>query len=169
MGDALPEPSLEDVARDQLGAAIEAVDGQGELLELRSSLGLPEAALPAPRRPGRPTGSRNKRAESLVAQAEHLFGSPVLRALAVAMMPIEELAKRLDIKPMEALQEQRLWLSTVLPYVAKRQPVAVDLSVTGEVEVRTIPDASLEDRLRELMKRTGASFADSETGTGSAP
>lgn len=133
---------VERLARERIAAAVDDAEPQGELLA--ASLGLPETArsraLAVKRGPGRPPGARNRRSESLAQQVERLFGSPVLRAAALAMMPVDELAAALGCKPFEAVQEQRLWLGMLLPYVASRMPIAVDVTNHKVVQL-TIVDA----------------------------
>lgn len=131
----VPADRIDAIARSRISDAVDEACPQGELLAVMDDLGLPENVdvvlvreLQERRRAGRPPGARNRRSESLAAQVERLFGNPVLRAAALATMPVQELAAALGCKPFEALQEQRLWLSTVLPYVAARMPIAVDVT-----------------------------------------
>jgi hypothetical protein len=77
---------------------------------------------------GRPAGARNKRLDEIARQVRERFGDPLLRQVAIATMPLEDLLA-LGLKPAEALAEQRLSAATVLPYLEQKQPVRVD--VTG--------------------------------------
>ena len=138
---------IDAIARDQIREAIDDAEPQRELVALQAELGLPEtlklAALREKRGPGRPAGARNRRTESLATQVERLFGNPVLRAAALAMMPVEDLAISLGVRTIDALQEQRLWLAMVLPYVAARMPIAVDVTNQKVVHL-TIVDGEAE-------------------------
>lgn len=87
------------------------------------------------RRPGRPPGARNRRAEDVARFAIERFGDPLLRQVAIATMPVDELAARLGCSVFEAAQEQRLSALAVLPYLHRRQPQAVDLSASGAVSL----------------------------------
>lgn len=80
------------------------------------------------RRGGRPAGARNKRLDEIARQVRERFGDVLLRQAAVATMPLADLVA-LGLKPLEALQEQRLSAATILPYIEQRRPLAVD--VTG--------------------------------------
>ena len=80
------------------------------------------------RGPGRPPGARNRRPEDLAAEVEARFGNGVLRGYALATMDAEDLAARLGCTVLEAIQEQRLWLAVVAPYVHQRQPLAVNVA-----------------------------------------
>lgn len=105
--------------------------------ELHELLGFPatvEAGLlearraQAVRRGGRPAGARNKRLDEIARQVRERFGDVLLRQAAVATMPLADLVA-LGLKPLEALQEQRLSAATILPYIEQRRPLALD--VTG--------------------------------------
>lgn len=109
-------------------------------------LGLPEPATEAGRKlietkrgPGRPPGARNKRTQRTVDWLLSVYQDPRAVLLAIAQAPADELAARLGCTPMEALQEKRLAAAAVLPYVAQRQPLAVDLN-TKSVVYLTIND-----------------------------
>lgn len=105
--------------------------GEGEQLDL---LREPETEIGQDkvlhvRRPGRPKGSRNKRTERTVAwlMARHRDPREVL--LSITDMHPADLAALLACTLHEALQEIRLAAAAVLPYVAQKQPLAID--VTG--------------------------------------
>lgn len=101
-------------------------------------LGLPEpateagrtalAAVTAKRGPGRPPGARNKRTLATVEWLLGRYQDPRAVLLAIAQTPVAELAARLNCTAMEALQEKRLAAAAVLPFVAQRQPLAVDVT-----------------------------------------
>lgn len=112
-------------------------------------LGLPEPMSPlgrelvAKRRAGRPPGARNKRTTATVDWLLRQYQDPRAVLLAIAQSPVDELAARLGCTPMEALQEKRLAAIGVLPYVAQKQPLAVDLREHKSVTL-TIIDGTLE-------------------------
>jgi hypothetical protein len=139
---------IEAVGADRAAAVMEPQPDFGELLGLPAVPETAQARLA--RRPGRPAGARNKRAEALAVELERRFGSALLRAYAIATMPTDELAARLGCHPIEALQEQRLQLQVAAPYVYQRQPLAVQHSgqvvhlTLGEVPAPpTVDGASL--------------------------
>lgn len=79
-------------------------------------------------RAGRPKGARNKRTVKTVEWLLSVHQDPRAVLMAIAEAPVEELVIRLGCKPLEALQEKRLAAIGVLPYVAQRQPLAIDLT-----------------------------------------
>jgi len=132
-------------------------------LEFAEIVGLPaidavKHAAVARRLAGRPPGARNKRAELLAKEVIARFGDPIVKGLALVTMDADELAARAGCSVLEAIQEQRLWLSVVLPFTHQRQPLAVvhqgqvvhltigDVNVAGgasaSVEVVTIQEVS---------------------------
>lgn len=117
------------VALDQAEEEIAA-----EQMEL---LGLPEPKTEVGRqalerlrtgKPGRPPGARNKRTVKTVELLLSQHRDPRAVLLAIAEAPVEELVATLGCKPLEALQEKRLAAIGVLPYVAQRQPLAIDVT-----------------------------------------
>lgn len=78
--------------------------------------------------PGRPAGARNKRTERTVGWLLAQFRDPRAVLLEIAQTPVDELAAALGCKPIEALQEIRHAAVGVLPYVAAKMPVQVDLT-----------------------------------------
>lgn len=118
-----------------LAAALEqrAEPPEAEQMDL---LGLPEprtadgVAFIAQRtgKAGRPLGARNKRTQKTVEWLMSVYQDPRAVLLAIAQAPVDELCARLNCKPMEALQEKRLAAIGVLPYIAQRQPLAVDFT-----------------------------------------
>jgi|SRR5579862_6449925 len=122
--EAMPEPE-EPEQLDLLGLPMTIA---GESLELR-------------RGRGRPPGSRNKRT---LAQAEFLlrqYADPRAVLLQIAQAPVDELVAKLGCTALEALQEKRLAAIGVLPYVAQRQPLAVDVTNRSVVYL-TIQDGA---------------------------
>lgn len=106
--------------------------GEGEQLDLlrEAETEQGQAKIVHVRRgPGRPAGSRNKRTERTIAwlMARHRDPREVL--LSITDMHPADLAALLACTLHEALQEIRLAAAAVLPYVAQKQPLAID--VTG--------------------------------------
>ncbi len=119
-----------------LPAAIEAFEEPGDA-EQMDLLGLPEPTDTVERvaleqlrtgRAGRPKGARNKRTVRSVEWLLSTHRDPRAVLLAIAEASTEELALALGCKPLEALQEKRLAAIGVLPYVAQRMPLAIDLT-----------------------------------------
>ena len=154
MPSEVDDDRLDELARDRLAMTVAEEVRQGELLALEDQLGLPKRQEVREKRgPGRPPGARNKRTESLAAQVERLFGNPVLRAAALATMPIDEMVQQLGINALEAVQEQRLWLAMLLPYVAARMPVSDKVTVMNPdgSALGSVSDDRLEERLKMLL------------------
>jgi hypothetical protein len=95
------------------------------------------------RGPGRPPGSKNRRTERTVAflLARHRDPREVLLEMAEANLA--DLAALLGCSLLEAFQEKRLAAIGVLPYVASRQPLAIDLTKRSLVYL-TIRDGAAQ-------------------------
>lgn len=124
-------------------AALEAVglgfedEDEGEQFDL---LGMPQTASLLLLRqkndgPGRPKGSRNKRTERTVAflLARHRDPREVLLEMAEAR--VDELAASLGCTAYQAYQEKRLAAIGVLPYVAQRQPLAIEMTGVQPIHI----------------------------------
>jgi hypothetical protein len=79
-------------------------------------------------RPGRPAGARNRRSEDVARHVIESLGDPLVRQVAIATAPLGELAAALGCTLMDAAVEQRLAAAVVLPYLHRRQPLAVDVT-----------------------------------------
>jgi hypothetical protein len=118
-------------------AAVEAVLAEIEDDDDAAQLGLfaeplteeGRRKLPARRGPGRPPGARNKRTERTIAWLLARHRDPRQVLLEVAQANVADLAALLGCSLQEAMVEKRLCAVGVLPYVAQKQPLAVD--VTG--------------------------------------
>jgi hypothetical protein len=104
---------------------------EGEQLDL---LGLPRPTTNRAREiverhagPGRPQGSRNKMTEHTAQYLLKQYRDPRAVLLQIAQTPVEVLVSSLKCTPIQALQEKRLAAIGVLPYVAKKQPLDVNL------------------------------------------
>lgn len=100
-------------ADEQLGLFAEAETAAGKLKQKKGT--------------GRPLGARNKRTERTVAflMAQHRDPRAVL--LEIAEANVNDLAGLLGCTVHEALQEKRLAAIGVLPYVAQKQPIGIDV------------------------------------------
>jgi hypothetical protein len=76
---------------------------------------------------GRPKGSRNRVTETFRAYFLSLHRHPALALAEVASVPVEELARRLGCTRFDAMKLQAQCLTACLPYVEKRQPIALEL------------------------------------------
>lgn len=112
--------------------ALAAVEPQPALFD-DADLGLPAsvalAGLQDRRRgPGRPPGSRNRRAEDAARTCIELLGDPLVMLVALAMTPVDELVAA-GLTVHEAIVEKRQSARDALPYLHQRKPQAID--VTG--------------------------------------
>jgi len=76
---------------------------------------------------GRPPGARNKRTERTVAWLLGKHRDPREVLLEIAEANPFDLAAEFGCTPLEALQEKRHAATAVLPYVAERRPIAINL------------------------------------------
>lgn len=105
-----PEP-------EQLGLFAPAETDAGKLKEREGSRG-----------PGRPAGAKNKRTERTTAFLMQRHRDPREVLLEIAEANLKDLAGLLGCSLHEALQEKRLAAIGVLPYVAQKLPLAVDVT-----------------------------------------
>lgn len=128
------------------------LDDEAEQLGLFGVPATPEGQARAivKRGPGRPPGSRNKRTERTVAflLARHRDPREVL--LEIAEANIADLAALVGCSVFEALQEKRIAAAAVLPYLAQRMPLAVD------VTQRQVVYLTINDGQAELASDAGA-------------
>jgi hypothetical protein len=80
------------------------------------------------RGPGRPPGAKNKLQERTLAWLRAKYPDPRERMLAVVAANVADLAALWGCTVFEAVQEQRLAAGVVLPFVAQKQPLSVDLN-----------------------------------------
>ena len=86
-----------------------------------------------PRGPGRPPGSRNKLNERTLAWLRAKYPDPRERMLAIVAANPAYLAAIWGCKIFDAVQEQRLCAAIVMPFVAQKQPLSVDLNTKTAV------------------------------------
>ena len=121
--------------------ALDARAGEGvlppepEQLDMPDLLGLPlvtgesrEGPGSAIRGRGRPRGARNRRTTEIADYLIGQYGHPLEMLVQVAMMPVERLAQLKGCNEVQALEQKRLAAAAALPYLAQRQPLAVDVT-----------------------------------------
>ena len=107
--------------------------GEPEQIDLEDLLGLPRPvagapATDAPRGPGRPPGSRNRRT---VQWAEFLlsrYASPLEVLAQMTVASVAELKAQLGCSALEAYQEKRHAAVALAPFLHQRQPLALNLT-----------------------------------------
>lgn len=120
------------VALDMVMAAAEADGGEDEEPELLLGLPAPKTAkgraLVEERKRGRPAGAKNKRTVRTVQYLMQQFRDPRAVLLSIAGMDIDVMMATLGLSAAEALAEKRLAAQAVLPYVASKMPLAVEVN-----------------------------------------
>lgn len=122
------------MAVDQALVEAAGAERAADALAIQHELGLPETARLVELRQkrgqaGRPPGARNKRSEEVARYVIETLGDPLVHLAAIATMRIDELAAALGCSAFEAAQERRLAAAVVLPFLHRKQPMAID--VTG--------------------------------------
>lgn len=114
---------------DEMGVTDQPPAPEAEQLDL---LGLPVAHIVGgevrPRGPGRPPGARNRRTEDWEAYLSTRYTHPLETLAQISAQSVDALSKALGCKPLEALQEKRLAAIALLPFMAQRRPLALDVS-----------------------------------------
>ena len=111
----------------------------------------------APRKPGRPKGSPNRRTNDLVKFINANHRDPLIGLVEIANMDTRELARHLNCKTLDALKAQLSAVSVVAPYLHQKQPQAI--AVTGaivapfSIHLPPVETTALEsqDRLQNLV------------------
>ena len=122
-----------------MARAIEAADP----VELQPSLPLPDhqvsvaedGALVVKRGPGRRPGSRNKRDQALVDYLVKNYSHPLEGAVQIASTATDVLARLWQCSIIEAARVQASYVNMALPYLAMKQPQAVELTDTKQVVI----------------------------------
>ena len=122
MPDAAQRPDLDAIAAERVAALMPS---QPDLLGLPETKALAEVQA---RKAGRPRGARNQRSEDVAKFVIEQMGDPLMRQVAVATMPLDELMAATRMTAAEALAEQRLAAGLVLPYLHRRMPQAVEVN-----------------------------------------
>lgn len=105
-----------------------AVEDDGEQLDL---LGLkPVDAIIGAQRSGRgrPAGAKNRRTAEWADYLGKRYGDPREVLAQMMVQPAEVLAKQLGCSALEAWQEKRHAAVALLPFVASRMPISVDVT-----------------------------------------
>ncbi len=121
-----------------------AVDEAGPLLPFRDEEQLDLIAAPGrrltrdqveqlPRGRGRPRGSANKRTQAVRDYLLSRYRHPLETLAAIQAQPVDKLAAELGCKPIEAAQLIKAAAAELAPYMEGKMPVAVDLSVKGDM------------------------------------
>lgn len=124
---------MSDKAGSQMVAA-EIDPTLGEELELdlfadpTTEGGMAKLSPLARRAVGRPPNSRNKFNERAIAWLRAKYPDARERLLAIGTANPADLAALWGCKIFEAVQEQRLCLGLVLPFVAQKQPLSIDVN-----------------------------------------
>lgn len=128
LGEAAAEP--EEAEQLDLLRVPETEAGEGKMLLVR-------------RGPGRPPGARNKRTERTLQWLLSHHRDPREVLLSISDKHPADLAAILGCTMLEALQEVRIAAAAVLPYLAQRQPLAVDVT-NRQVVYLTINEGAAE-------------------------
>lgn len=88
--------------------------------------------------PGRPPGSRNKRTAELVRFISANYRHPLLFLAETFNRPASELAAALKCSIEEAFKMQLVAAKELAPYVAQKQPIAVQVQASGEVRLTLV-------------------------------
>lgn len=124
-----------------------------------------------PRGPGRPPGARNKRTERTVAFLLSRHKDPREVLLEIAEANVDDLVGRFGLTRLEALQEKRHAATAVLPYMAQRQPIAIDLTNTRRYVLELVPPDpaagdQVEDGIKTLVGTIVETIEKSDAGEG---
>lgn len=154
-----------------VGARGEAADGAGgeqaDMFEAEAALPLPLAPPASNGKPGRPAGARNKSTEEWVKYFLGRYRSPLTALGELYSRPLGELHEQLQamadkhktwvetkdggrweravINPLDVLKMQRDAAVALLPYIHKRQPMALEIerpqrgiTILGELDLAQI-------------------------------
>lgn len=87
------------------------------------------------RGPGRPPGSRNKRTEEWCDFILGRYRSPMLFLAEAYSRPVEVLAAELGCDKLDAFKAQTAAALALAPFLHQKQPVAVEITDTGVVQL----------------------------------
>lgn len=91
---------------------------------------------------GRPLGSRNLKVQAVADYLLSKYRDPLEGLVQMAGAGVEELAAALGCSRLEAFGEKRQCIIAALPYLHRRQPLAIDMSVKAPVYL-TVVDTPL--------------------------
>ena len=97
--------------------------------------------------PGRPRGSKNKRTQDWTDYLLGRYPSPLIFLAEAYSRPVEDLAKELSCKKEDAMKIQVAAAKEVAPYVHQKQPVAVEVSQSGVVQLVLETSSELADQV----------------------
>jgi hypothetical protein len=101
-------------------------------------------ALVYKRGPGRPPGSRNRRTERTAAFLLTRHRDPREILLEIAEANPHDLAALLGCTAFEAMQEKRLAAIGVLPYIAAKKPIEIDVTKRSVVYLNIVEGAAVQ-------------------------
>lgn len=121
-----------------VSACVAAAGGLGDVAgNAERQLELIEADAPLPLKPataagtagkaGRPRGSSNISTRQWVEYLLTRYRSPLIGLAEIYSRDCRQLAAQLDCTPLEAFKVQQASMAALLPYVHKKQPMAVEL------------------------------------------
>ena len=107
----------------------------------------------------KPSGHRQKKMTLwTVSQLLETYKDPRAILLEIASTPTEELAEQMHGTLADALAERRLCAQAVLPYVAQKLPVQVDMRHTRAIHLNIVDERQYQD-----LVEVAATQADDET------
>lgn len=118
----------------------------GDLVEEPAADGRP-ARMAYRRGPGRPPGARNKRTQEMVDYLLSRYAHPLEGLLQIAGAPVDALARELGADRMDALKLQVSAMSAALPYVAQKQPQAINLGANAGAKIGLVVLGSEADEV----------------------
>lgn len=142
-----PKDGLVAAVEQVLGKIPETQAGAARVLRAEQLALIPSAAELAfqgdPQRaerdgPGRPPGSRNKRTGELVRFIAANYRHPLMFLAETFNRPALELARELGCSVEEAFKMQLVAAKELAPYVAQKQPIAVQVQASGEVRLTLV-------------------------------
>lgn len=131
--------AVEATTVEEFGAALQGFQRAEQLALLPTPVAIEDATAAeeaAQRRgPGRPVGSKNKRTADWIDFILGRYRSPLLFLAETYSRPVEDLARELGCKPKEAFEIQVAAARDLAPYVHQKQPMAVEVSSQGLVQL----------------------------------
>jgi len=110
------------------------------------------AARRAARGVGRPPGSANKRTKDVRDYLLSRYAHPLEVLAQIISRPIDQIVAETGCKPIEALALVKSAAAELAPYVEGKMPVAVDLSVRGDMTLAIEGLTHSAEEIRELAQ-----------------